>query len=72
MELEESWKIKEVDESSWKKLQDDLVETYKEIHAAINNVSDWTNPKLVEGTLALLPHAAYHLGAIKQMMIMVK
>ncbi|RQO73986.1 hypothetical protein DBR43_00840 [Pedobacter sp. KBW06] len=67
-----SWKISEVNESQWIELQQDLLEAYLLVREAIAEVKDWSNPDLWKGTLALLPHAAYHLGAVKQIMLVVK
>ena len=69
---EESWKLRKVDEEEWSKLQQDLLEAYSQLKEALEKVQDWSNPALIKGTLALLPHAAYHLGSIKQMIIAVK
>jgi len=63
---EESWIVREVDEAQWQQLQQDLLDAYEKLVAAIRGVTDWSNPFLVQGTLAMVPHAAYHLGAIKQ------
>jgi|SRR5215217_3552563 len=68
----ESWSVKEVNEQEWKQLQEDLLEAYSKLKAAISEVKDWSNPHLLTGTIALLPHAAYHLGAVKQLMIAAK
>jgi hypothetical protein len=68
----ESWQKGTVDDAEWAQLQQELLESYSKIAAAIAAVKDWSNPYFVQGTLALLPHAAYHLGAIKQLIIAVK
>lgn len=68
---EESWTVREVDEEQWRKLQQDLLVAYEKLTNAIQSVKDWSNEYLVAGTLALLPHAAYHLGAVKQLIIAV-
>lgn len=65
----ESWRIHEVTDQEWQKLQQDLLKSYKELRWAIQERKDWSNQQFRQGTLALLPHAAYHLGAIKQMII---
>jgi hypothetical protein len=69
---EESWKVREVDEVQWKKLQEDLKEAYERLKSAIQGVTDWSNPFLIQGTIALVPHAAYHLGAVKQQLTYVQ
>ncbi|ACU63572.1 DinB family protein [Chitinophaga pinensis] len=69
---EESWQIREVDEAEWTKLQQDLLEAYDKLVVAIKGVTDWSNPFFVQGVLALVPHAAYHLGAVKQQLTFVQ
>ena len=69
---DDSWKRIVVNESEWKELQQELAAAYERIAAATRNVKDWSHPAFVKGVLALLPHAAYHLGAIKQLMLVVK
>lgn len=65
----DSWKIKQVNEEEWKKLQQDLLKAYQDLKAAIAERKDWSNEQFNQGVLALVPHAAYHLGAIKQLII---
>lgn len=67
----ESWLVKEVNDAEWIALQQDLLDSYNKIKAAVTAVKDWSNPYLLKGTISLLPHAAYHLGAVKQLMIAV-
>jgi uncharacterized damage-inducible protein DinB len=64
---DESWRIKTVDEKQWKKLQKDLNDVYTAIRESVGKRDDWNEPRMVKGTLAMLPHMAYHLGAIRQM-----
>lgn len=68
---EESWKIRTVNDAEWQTLQQDLLEVYNTVKQRIAGVDNWSDPFLLKGTLALLPHAAYHLGSIKQLMIAV-
>ncbi|PWV53522.1 hypothetical protein [Chitinophaga sp. S165] len=67
----ESWRIKEVNEAEWADLQQELLNSYHNIRDAVTAVKDWSNPYLLKGTISLLPHAAYHLGAVKQLMLAV-
>ena len=64
---EESWRVQSVTQAQWETLRGDLKREYEAVRSAIAAVSDWSNPFFLKGTLALLPHAAYHLGAIRQM-----
>lgn len=66
---EDSWKLRMVNQPAWDSVQQDLLESYEKIKSKIEETSDWSNPDLLKGALALLPHAAYHLGAIKQMLL---
>jgi hypothetical protein len=65
----DSWGVHEVGEEQWQQLQKDLLEVYGKLTDTITNVSDWSNPMLLKGTLALVPHAAYHLSAVKQLLL---
>ena len=65
----ESWRIREVNDQEWQKLQQDLLNAYEDLRTAIAERKDWTDQQFRQGTLALIPHAAYHLGAIKQLII---
>lgn len=69
---EESWKVHEVNEEQWEQLQLALLVAYQELIYALKEVKDWSDTLLLTGTLALLPHAAYHLGAVKQLIIATK
>ncbi|RYZ99116.1 MAG: hypothetical protein EOP47_17645 [Sphingobacteriaceae bacterium] len=66
---DKSWTVKKVNDEEWDNLQSALHNEYKAVRAGIEAIPDWTNPFLLKGTLALLPHAAYHLGAIRQKML---
>lgn len=68
---EESWTVVTVTEPEWNVLQQELAEAYEKLKATIAGVKDWSNPMLVQGTIAMLPHAAYHLGSVKQMILVI-
>lgn len=63
----ESWTVKTVDVEAWKKLQADLRREYEEVAAALGRQEDFFDPKMLTGIVALTPHAAYHLGAVRQL-----
>ncbi|TCC93658.1 hypothetical protein EZ428_02495 [Pedobacter frigiditerrae] len=65
----ESWKVKQVNEEEWKKLQQDLLKAYQDLKNGIAERKDWSSEQFNQGVLALVPHAAYHLGAIRQLII---
>lgn len=60
-----SWSVDEVDEGHWRQLQHDLKTEYHSLVGAIEAHDDWSNRAMRAGTLALVPHGAYHLGAIR-------
>ena len=61
-----------VDDEQWAKLRADLRTQYATVQADIEARRDWSDSVFLTGTMALVPHAAYHLGAIRQMIRVVK
>lgn len=64
---QESWSVRVVDAAAWEKLQSDLRQDYETLHQRIGASVDMFKPEWLQGVMALVPHAAYHLGAIRQM-----
>ncbi|MBN1372189.1 MAG: hypothetical protein JW987_09615 [Anaerolineaceae bacterium] len=62
----ESWKVIAVDEPTWEQLRRDLQSEFHNLCQAISTQSELPGPFL-NGVLALAPHAAFHLGLIRQM-----
>lgn len=62
----ESWNVQNADETQWQALRQALRNEFETLHAAILQQEDMQGDYLT-GVLALLPHAAYHLGTIRQM-----
>ena len=65
----ESWHLQEVDESAWHALQENLKTTYERISASLQTQDEWDT---LEDGFAIAIHTAYHLGAIRQMLKLVK
>ena len=63
---QESWQLIHADPAYWDKLRADLRSEYETLRAAIFRQDDLQDEYLL-GVLALIPHAAYHLGTIRQM-----
>jgi len=59
---DESWRVKEVDDAQWAKLQQDLVRGYEALHRAI----EANGGEAIGTALAATTHLAYHIGAIRQ------
>lgn len=63
----ESWSLREVDAGAWDDLRAALRREYETLLGAIKQQEDFSDPQTLTGIMALVPHAAYHLGAIRQM-----
>jgi len=62
----ESWNTVTADKSKWKNLQDELRTEFELLQKNIDNQADLPGEYLL-GVMALIPHAAYHLGTIRQL-----
>ena len=63
----ESWSVQVVDANAWNKLRAELKSEYEALHRAIQSHPELSDEQLLTAMLAFTPHAAYHLGAIRQM-----
>jgi hypothetical protein len=62
----ESWRTLYADNTEWDRLRGALRAEFETLQQALKSQTELAEEYLT-GTLALLPHAAYHLGAIRQM-----
>lgn len=62
----ESWRMIDANEAEWGHLRGELREEFETLRQAFREQEDLPAEYLT-GVLALLPHAAYHLGTIRQM-----
>jgi hypothetical protein len=72
MNWSESWQIRKVDFTQWKLLVEQLMEEFKTLIRSLSSVNSWASDEQLKEVLALIPHAAYHLGAIRQMNLILK
>ncbi|WP_077604370.1 hypothetical protein [Oceanobacillus sojae] len=70
MDWGESWKINLVDEKRWNQIQEELRHEYVTFLERLNTI-EWSEPPTKE-VLGSLAHSAYHLGAIRQMLKVIK
>jgi hypothetical protein len=63
---EESWALVRVDEAAWDGLRGALRAEFEALCTGLEQQEDLPGDYL-KGVLGLLPHAAYHLGTIRQM-----
>lgn len=68
---EESWKIGAVTGDQWEQIKNDLYREYLKMIEHINEEQNLT-PSTAPILISALAHAAYHLGAIRQMVKVVK
>ncbi len=61
----ESWNTLMVDEDAWDRLRDDLRREFETLAEGMQRQRDLPDDHLT-GVMALVPHAAYHLGTIRQ------
>lgn len=69
---DESWKVSEVDEDAWTSLQAGLRSEYDQLRQVIPPNVNWNDPVIARGVMSHIPHAAYHLGAIRQLLRVIK
>jgi hypothetical protein len=67
----ESWNVLEADEANWNRLRQELRDEYNQLVGLLKKQTSLEGEYLL-GTLALVPHAAFHLGLIRQMVERVK
>jgi hypothetical protein len=63
---EESWRLLEADEAGWDELRDALRSEFEELRQTLKSQTE-LQEEYLSGVLALVPHAAYHLGTLRQM-----
>jgi hypothetical protein len=65
-EWKESWQLLYTDDAEWERLRRSLRAAFENLREALKSQTDLPEEYLM-GLLALLPHAAYHLGVMRQM-----
>lgn len=63
---EESWMVSRVDEAQWNSLRTALRAEFDALRPLLEAGTDWSQPYVLTGTIGLIAHAAYHLGAMRQ------
>jgi hypothetical protein len=64
----QSWSIETVDETGWTKLQADLKREAQQLIDLLDKpITQPLAPPMIQGLLAVSPHAAHHLGTIRAM-----
>lgn len=72
IDWQESWKLKGVTPEEWEDLKERLKETYKSVLTTMKSLDKWDVENDVGASLVILTHSAYHLGAIRQALRVIK
>lgn len=64
-----SWYVKQVNETDWRDLISSLRKEYEILYQTLDKQPDWSNEALLTDILSHVVHAAYHLGAVRQLVI---
>lgn len=68
---EGSWAKQDCSEDEWEELAQDVRSEYEGVVGFFDQRPAWPQQDWLLGAMALLPHMAYHLGAIRQLMKLV-
>lgn len=66
---EDTWLQTTFGDSEWEALKKDISDRYARFLEWYTSNTDWSHEEGVVGVLAMLPHVAFHLGAIRQLMM---
>jgi len=64
----ESWALETVDEPAWSELREGIEGGYRALRSVVEARGEWDELRLA-GVAGAIAHAAYHLGAIRQLSI---
>jgi hypothetical protein len=67
----ESWHVRNLNEKEWEILIQQLRREHIVLEESIKELK-WASDEQLKEVLALIPHAAYHLGAIRQIALLTK
>ena len=68
---EGSWAKQECSDEEWAQLGQELRKEFMDIVAFFETKPQWPEQDWLLGAMALLPHMAYHLGAVRQLIKLV-
>ena len=72
MNWSESWRVRRVDSEEWMQLIEQLSGEFNRLVQSLSSGVSLASDEQLKEALALIPHAAYHLGAIRQMVLIIK
>ena len=70
---EEIWRtVSRVTPNEWEIIKAELRGNYDRIKKLISDTPEWPSEQHIGGTIAVIAHTAYHLGAIRQALCTLK
>jgi hypothetical protein len=66
-----SWRVQAVSAEEWEALKGELRAAYESLSGALRSTESWGD-RSVGAALAVVAHTAYHLGAVRQLVRMLK
>jgi len=67
----DSWRVHEVSDTEWEDLKRGLADDCADFQRYVASITEW-NDLRVGGAMAAAAHTAFHLGAIRQMLLVIK
>jgi hypothetical protein len=67
----ESWHLQTVDEAQWQQIRQALYTEFEDLRDGLKQQAELPGDYLL-GVLAMVPHAAFHLGVMRQMLARVQ
>jgi hypothetical protein len=72
VDWEDSWVVKEVTEEQWTALKKALQEVYQDMVTLAKSETGWDVDGRMRGAVGMVAHNAYHLGAIRMALGMIR
>lgn len=67
VDWESSWTEQSVSEARWQEIKAEMRRAYGEVRERLASKADWDEKDELIGGIAAVTHAAFHLGAMRQM-----
>lgn len=72
VDWEQSWQVSRVDEDRWRELREELDREYRAVLAVVRERPEEWPYERIGAAFGAVAHSAYHLGAIRQMVKVVR
>ncbi|MEW6051555.1 MAG: DinB family protein [Candidatus Zixiibacteriota bacterium] len=72
LDWKQSWLVHTVSEQEWTELRQRVRDDYRGLLAHLQSFPDWNDERRLGGVIAVVAHTAFHIGAIRQMVKVVR